>query len=147
VENVPPGVNTDSDVPSSIVTMHSELKPVSDNLEGALTYNPDLAPVNAMMKVESHTENDGTMVALEVEGFLPNRGYAIHAHTEHCGPTGDDARPHYQHIVDPQATRDNPSRGPEYANPQNEIWLDLVTDDNGNATTGRIACLTVPFSS
>jgi Cu-Zn family superoxide dismutase len=119
----------------SEVSIHSELKPVSGNLEGALTYNPELAPVGARMQVDSMSRNGSTTVELEVEGFLPNRGYGVHAHTEQCGPTGDAAGPHYQHVVDPMATPDNPSHDPEYANPRNEIWLDLVTDGEGNGKT------------
>lgn len=130
-EKVPPETNTDS----GEVSIHRELRSVSDTVEGALTYNSDLAPVGARMLVESESKNDSTTVHLEVEGFLPNRGYAAHVHTDDCGPTGDDAGPHYQHIVDPAATPDEPSHDPEYANPRNEIWLDLTTDGEGSGET------------
>jgi Cu-Zn family superoxide dismutase len=72
-------------------------------------------------------------VRLQVQGLLPNRGYAVHAHARACGPTGDAAGPHYQDMIDPAATPEQPSIYPAYANPQNEIWLDLRTDGTGNA--------------
>ena len=65
-------------------------------------------------------------------GLLPNRGYAAHAHVNACGPTGDAAGPHFQNQVDPAAAPGKPSTDPAYANPQNEIWLDLRTDGNGD---------------
>ncbi|MCA1709291.1 MAG: superoxide dismutase family protein, partial [Actinobacteria bacterium] len=52
------------------------------------------------------------------------------------------AGPHYQNRIDPAARPQEPSTNPEYANPRNEIWLDVRTDvdGSGNART------TVPFS-
>ena len=49
-----------------------------------------------------------------------------------CGPTGDAAGPHFQNQVDPAAAPGKPSTDPAYANPQNEIWLDLRTDGDGD---------------
>ena len=51
-----------------------------------------------------------------------------------CGATGDAAGPHFQNQVDPAAGPGKPSTDPTYANPQNEIWLDLTTDAQGNGT-------------
>ena len=73
-----------------------------------------------------------TEIRLEVEGLLPNRGYAAHAHVNACGTTGDAAGPHFQNQVDPAAGPGKPSTDPTYANPQNEIWLDLRTDGDGD---------------
>lgn len=59
-----------------------------------------------------------------------------------AGPTGDASGPHYQHEVDPAATREQPSVDPALANPGNEIWLDLTTDAEGDGE----ARAQVPFA-
>ncbi len=97
----------------------------------AFTYNPALAPEGAQMEAAVDGQTSGTQVTLEVEGLLPDRGYAAHAHANPCGATGDAAGPHYQNTVDPAAAPGKPSVDPAYANPQNEIWLDLRTDAEG----------------
>jgi Cu-Zn family superoxide dismutase len=108
----------------------------------AVTYNPSLAPVGAAMTAFLVPSSSGTtQAALTVSGLLPNRGYAVHAHVNPCGPTPDAEGPHFQHRVDPAASPQHPSTDPEYANPRNEIWLDLRTDGNGAATVST----TVPF--
>ncbi|PZS19209.1 MAG: hypothetical protein DLM60_10655 [Pseudonocardiales bacterium] len=61
------------------------------------------------------------MATLVVAGLLPNRSYAAHAHTNACGPTGEDPGPHYQNRTDPTARTPAPSTNPPYANPRNEI--------------------------
>ena len=98
----------------------------------AFTYNPALAPEGATIKVDVETRGGSTEVRLDVDGLLPNRGYAAHAHVNACGPTGDVAGPHFQNRVDPAAAPGKPSTDPAYANPQNEIWLDLRTDGSGD---------------
>jgi Cu-Zn family superoxide dismutase len=75
-----------------------------------------------------------TTVALSVDSLLADRGYAAHIHSEPCGVSGADAGPHYQHVVDPAATPDKPSVDPQFANPTNELWLDLVTDSSGRGS-------------
>jgi Cu-Zn family superoxide dismutase len=75
-----------------------------------------------------------TVATLTVTGLLRNRGYAIHAHPHPCGVTGEDAGPHYENYLDPAATAQHPSTDPHYANPRNEIWLDVRTDANGAAS-------------
>jgi Cu-Zn family superoxide dismutase len=108
----------------------------------AVTYNRDLAPIGAAMTVAIIPSSDGfTRVELAVSGLLPNRGYAVHAHTNACGAIGDAAGPHFQNRVDPAATPQAPSSNPEYANPSNEIWLDVRTDATGAGTSDT----TVPF--
>ncbi|MGH3812641.1 MAG: hypothetical protein ACRDUV_09325 [Pseudonocardiaceae bacterium] len=84
---------------------------------------------------------NSTVAELMVTGLLPNRGYAVHAHTNACGATGEAAGPHYQNRIDPAATPQAPSTNPEYANPSNEIWLDVRTDAAGSGTSQT----TVPF--
>ena len=51
--------------------------------------------------------------------------------------SGADAGPHYQFSEDPVT----PSVDPSYANPMNEIWLDVTTDANGAGE----ATATVPW--
>jgi superoxide dismutase, Cu-Zn family len=98
----------------------------------AFTYNPALAPEGATIKVGVDARGSSTEVRLDVDGLLPSRGYAAHAHVNPCGPTGDVAGPHFQNQVDPAAAPGKPSTDPAYANPENEIWLDLRTDGAGD---------------
>ena len=95
------------------------------------------------------TEEDGsTVVALDVEGLLPDRGYAAHLHVKPCGATGADAGPHFQNTPDPAAGPDRPSTDPAYANPENEVWLDLHTDADGNGhAEAEVAFTFVPNRS
>jgi len=95
---------------------------------GLTIYRPDLAPPGSRAHVFGLTSKAfGTSTAVLVTGLLPNRQYGAHAHTKPCGATGDLAGPHYQNVEDPV----KPSVDPAYANPQNEIWLDLTTDATG----------------
>ena len=111
----------------------------------AVTYNPALAPDGAGILaavMPAGWDYSSTVATLSVAGLQPNRGYAVHTHTKACGATGEDAGPHYQNRIDPAATPQAPSTNPEYANPRNEIWLDLRTDADGSASIRT----TVPFS-
>lgn len=101
----------------------------------AVTYDPALAPAGATLAVTLTPSGGATTAKLEVSGFLPNRGYAVHLHAKPCGSTGDAAGPHFQHQVDPAATPDKPSADPKYANPDNEVWLDMRTDAAGAGTS------------
>lgn len=102
---------------------------------GAVSYDPALAPLGAELTVGVEAGDEQTSVALEVAGLLPDRGYAAHLHTQPCGATGADAGPHFQHEVDPAATPEAPSSDPAFANPENEIWLDVQTDADGAGTS------------
>ncbi len=108
----------------------------------AVTYNPAAAPIGAALTARMTPSANSTVAELMVSGLLPNRGYAVHAHTKACGATGDAAGPHYQNRIDPAATPQAPSTNPEYANPSNEIWLDVRTDAAGSGTSQT----TVPFT-
>ena len=110
------------------------------NANGAFTYNPS-APAGTQLTVDITSGDASTTVVLISKGLAPNRGYAVHTHTKPCGPTGDDAGPHYQNTIDPAATPEKPSTDPAYANPQNEIWLDIRIDATGSGTSKT----TVPF--
>lgn len=107
-----------------------------------VTYNPALAPVGASITANLTPDDHSTVATLMVTGLLPNRGYAVHAHTKACGATGEAAGPHYQDRIDPAATPQAPSSNPEYANPRNEIWLDVHTNAEGSGTSR----VTVPFT-
>ena len=92
-------------------------------------YDTALVPDGARLRVHAVETGDGrTIVTLHATGLLPRRAYGAHAHTNACGATGALAGPHYQFVKDPVT----PSTNPAYANPQNEIWLDLHTNEAGN---------------
>ncbi|MFN2494940.1 MAG: superoxide dismutase family protein [Pseudonocardiaceae bacterium] len=107
----------------------------------AFTYNPALAPVGARIAITLTPSGGSTTATFEASGLLPNRGYAVHLHTNPCGLTGEAAGPHFQRNVDPAATPEKPSTNPEYANPTNEFWLDVRTGATGSGTSQT----TVPF--
>ena len=71
-----------------------------------------------------------TQIRLQVHGLQPDRAYGAHVHVRPCGASGTDAGGHYQNTPDPRS----PSVDPRYANPANEVWLDLTTDAHGDAT-------------
>ena len=103
----------------------------ADHGSGAVSYNPAVAPEGAHLSVTIDDADGSTVVALDVEGLLPDRGYAAHAHVKPCGATGADAGPHFQNTPDPAAGPGRPSTDPAYANPDNEVWLHLHTDADG----------------
>ncbi|WP_046472545.1 superoxide dismutase family protein [Allosalinactinospora lopnorensis] len=103
-----------------------------EDLTGA-TYSETVVPVGAEFDVTvTETPNGGTRVELSVTGVAPSRDFGAHLHTDPCGPDPADSGPHYQNEVDPAATPDEPSTDPEFANPENELWLDFTTDAAGN---------------
>ncbi|MDX5310726.1 MAG: superoxide dismutase family protein, partial [Rhodococcus sp. (in: high G+C Gram-positive bacteria)] len=99
----------------------------------AFTYDEVAVPVGSTVTVESAEEGGRTTVTLEASGLAPTRDFGVHVHTQPCGPQPSDAGPHYQNDVDPAATPQSPSTDPAFANPGNEVWLDITTDGNGNA--------------
>jgi Cu-Zn family superoxide dismutase len=130
-------------VPTSLIGSGTFSLP--DPTSKAITYNTGLVPVDAAILASmgpSGADYSRTVATLAVAGLLPNRGYAVHAHTKPCGATGTDAGPHYQNHVDPAATAQKPSTDPYYANQRNEIWLDVRTDATGGGTSRT----TVPFT-
>jgi superoxide dismutase, Cu-Zn family len=95
----------------------------------AVTYNTELVPAGARVQVkEELRRGGGTRIALRVRDLVPNRVYGVHVHTKPCGALPADAGPHYQNRVDPV----QPSVNPKYANPFNEVWLDLATNKDGS---------------
>lgn len=98
----------------------------------AVTYDAAKVAVGAGVTVLSvPTVSGGTKVVLKLKGLLPHRAYGAHVHVHKCGALPAEAGPHYQHVVDPV----QPSVDPKYANPRNEIWLDVHTDEKGFAHT------------
>jgi Cu-Zn family superoxide dismutase len=93
------------------------------------------APEGASARVQSIATADGRqIVTLHVSGFEPFARYGAHAHVAPCGDTGAAAGPHFQHVVDPVS----PSVDPAYANPSNEVWLDLTTNRAGEGTARTV---------
>jgi Cu-Zn family superoxide dismutase len=92
------------------------------------------APEGATARVQRVGTGDGrTVVTLKVSGMERSAAYGAHAHVAACGEPGTDtaglaAGPHFQHAQDPVT----PSTDAAFANPQNEIWLDLTTNHAGN---------------
>lgn len=126
----------------SAATLHGEGALTEPNATStAETYNPALAPVGSRLKVALTPSAESTNAELTVSGLLPNRGYAVHAHINACSASPELDGPHYQNRIDPAATRQAPSTNPEYANPRNEVWLDVRTDATGSGTSRT----TVPF--
>lgn len=97
----------------------------------AVTYDAKVPSGAKVTVVSVPTIGGGTTVLLKLKGLLPNRAYGAHVHVKKCGAAPADAGPHYQNVVDPV----QPSVDPAYANPRNEIWLDVHTDGNGFAYT------------
>ena len=68
------------------------------------------------------------MVHAVATGLEPNREYGAHAHRNACGASPLDAGGHFQHEI-------GGATDPAYANPRNEIWLDMTTDADGNGAS------------
>ncbi|MBV7696097.1 superoxide dismutase family protein [Streptomyces sp. TRM70350] len=95
----------------------------------AVTYNSELVPVSGRVQVkEELRRNGGTRIELRLRDLVPNRVYGAHVHTKPCGALPADSGPHYQNRVDPV----QPSVDPDFANPRNEVWLDLTTNKDGS---------------
>lgn len=120
---------------------------------GAVTYDKALVPTTAVVLVveariphgmgDHQTRNHhemrehgmngmhgkhGTFVFLALRGVQPDHHFGIHVHTKPCGTRPDSSGPHYQNMKDPK----QPSTNPKYANPRNEMWLDLTTNSSGD---------------
>lgn len=134
--SVPAPTTTGTDETTAVADLGGEARLTTPGpLSNAVTYDPVIAPVGALLRVALNTSNKSTTATLDVSGLLPNRGYAVHLHDKPCGLTGAAAGPHFQHQIDPAATPDTPSTDPEFANPRNEIWLDIRTDATGSGTS------------
>ncbi|WP_244409356.1 superoxide dismutase family protein [Streptomyces albofaciens] len=106
----------------------------------AVTYDQALVPEGSRVTVVEKRYGSGkdarTAVSLRLSGLVPDRTYGAHVHTKPCGPKPNDSGPHYQNVPDPV----QPSTDPAYANPRNEIWLDMRTDEDGRgSSTAKVA--------
>lgn len=140
-----PAIVAVNHVPKHLVMIGGGMLTAPSPTATAVTYNPDLAPTGAVVTAAltvTRLPDGSTRALLTVIGLLPHRGYAAHAHTNACGVTGADAGPHFQHHRDPAATPQQPSVDPRYANPSNEVWLDVRTNASGAGTSRA----TVPFT-
>ncbi|KUN92556.1 superoxide dismutase [Streptomyces caeruleatus] len=96
----------------------------------AVTYNDELVSVGSRVQVkEELRRSGGTRIELRVRDLGADRVYGAHVHTKPCGKLPTDAGPHYQDQPDPT----QPSVDPAFANPNNEVWLDLTTNKDGSA--------------
>jgi Cu-Zn family superoxide dismutase len=94
----------------------------------AYTYNTTFVPPGATIRIQTISPDSGQMIVLlHVHGLLPNREYGAHAHKLACGPNPADAGGHFQNLQGGAAD-------PAFANPENEIWLDFTTNDEGNGS-------------
>ena len=93
----------------------------------------DLLPQDASARVHAVYNAAGdTFVTLHVRGMKPGHTYGAHAHTGPCGLGGTQAGPHFQQVPFPAGSS---ATDPAYANPGNEIWLDVTTNSAGNGST------------
>ncbi|HEX2402070.1 MAG TPA: superoxide dismutase [Mycobacterium sp.] len=95
---------------------------------GSYVYG-NAVPAGARAMVHAIATGSGkTIVTLHVFGLEPNREYGAHAHRNACGASPLDAGGHFQHEM-------GGATDPAYANPRNEIWLDVTTDVDGNGAS------------
>jgi Cu-Zn family superoxide dismutase len=106
----------------------------------AITFDEKLVPAGSRGAVQSRSGEGTSTVMLAVRGLERNRVYGAHVHSQPCGELPDDAGAHFQYSADPV----QPSVDPTFANPQNEIWLDLTTDDTGAGSTESTVAWTFP---
>jgi Cu-Zn family superoxide dismutase len=111
----------------------------------AFTYDVGQVPVGARVEVHAVPTGGGrTVVTLHAWGLLPDETYGAHAHYLPCGATGAAAGAHYQDLADPavNGSLTAASTNPVFANPDNEVWLDLETNPAGNGRAQTV----VPWS-
>ncbi|MEU4564088.1 superoxide dismutase family protein [Actinoplanes sp. NPDC023936] len=104
----------------------------------AVTYDTTAVPVGATAEVTVAESVSGVRVTAAVNGLVPGRAYGAHLHTNSCTADPAEAGPHYQNRIDPGAGPGKPSSDPEYANPENEIWLDFTADEEGAGTASSV---------
>lgn len=103
---------------------------------GAYTYDATQLPEGAQLSVGVTYPASGKMiVTLHVKGALPLRDYGAHAHSAACGASSVEAGGHFQYIPFPSGST---STDPVYANPSNEVWLDLETNAFGNGSAQSV---------
>ena len=113
-----------------LTVLHGVGAPNAGGNGGAFSYNAERVPSSARVAVWSVSGPRRTHTFLLVRGLQPGQAYGAHLHANACGPSPAAAGPHYQQVPDPV----QPSTDPAFANPDNEVWLDVHTDAAGNAT-------------
>ncbi|MEU1942332.1 superoxide dismutase family protein [Streptomyces sp. NPDC059474] len=134
--------------PHPFVIVHDSFQPASQaKTASAVTYDKSLVPTSASVFIaearlsgealKKHHEggedhghypmHKGTFVFISVRGLAADHHFGIHVHTKPCGTKPDSSGPHYQNKKDPK----QPSTNPKYANPHNEVWLDITTKSDG----------------
>ncbi|RJL30956.1 superoxide dismutase family protein [Bailinhaonella thermotolerans] len=108
-------------------------RPWSEGVDD-IAYDEKLVPRDARATVSVASFAGGTVSSFSVHGLLPGRDYGVHLHVNPCGRDPKAAGPHFQHKADPHPHQ-GMSVDPAYANPRNEVWLDVRTDENGEAAT------------
>jgi superoxide dismutase, Cu-Zn family len=127
--------------PKPVVVFGSGTLTMPNRTSKAITYDPDLAPIGAAMTATIIPTSEGSTAQLTVLGLLPDRGYTVSAYEKACGATPGAAGARFQYHLYPAASSAASSADPEYINPDNEIWLDVRTDDAGTGTSAT----TIPF--
>jgi Cu-Zn family superoxide dismutase len=117
-----------------LVVLHGVGAPNAAGAGGAYSYNAERVPDGARVAVWSVSGPRRTRTFLLVHGLQPGQAYGAHLHTNACGGAPAAAGPHYQQVPDPV----QPSTDPAFANPDNEVWLDVHTDAAGNATARSV---------
>jgi Cu-Zn family superoxide dismutase len=122
--------------PVEKLIVKTEFVPASEaDKATAVTYNTELVPVSGRVQVkEELRRSSGTRIELQLRDLVASRTYGAHVHTKPCGKLPADAGPHYQDQQDPQ----QPSVDPKYANPKNEVWLDVTSNKDGSARSTAI---------
>lgn len=119
----------DEEAQQSAVEVSEEFQPYSDDA-AAITYDEQAVPEGSTVDftATSEDEDDGMEFNLAVSGLEADREFGAHVHTDPCGEDPDAAGPHYQNEQAPDGEENNP----QYANDDNEVWLDFSTDGNGD---------------
>jgi Cu-Zn family superoxide dismutase len=90
------------------------------------TATPNPIVGNASATAQAWDEGGIMRIKVSVQGFPPNRDFGVHLHKLACNDPMK-AGGHYQHYAAPAGMATNP----DYANYQNEAWLDFTTDATG----------------
>ncbi len=108
--------------------LHAVGAPNAEGTGGAYSYDAERVPPGAGVAVWSLSGPQRTRTFLLVRGLQPGQAYGAHLHANACGAAPAAAGPHYQQVPDPV----QPSTDPAFANPDNEVWLDVHTDATGS---------------
>ena len=104
---------------------------------GLVTYAPtttlERVPGTARGRLQVVASPRGTTTfVLVLHGLLPDSDYGVHAHVADC--VDRQGAGHFQAVPAP-SPEENDSR---FANPRNEVWLDVETDAEGSGTARAV---------